>query len=150
MPISVVQRFDHGRNRSQAGPLRRAPAPFAGDDLELVGLVRRGTHQDRLQHALIADRSRQGFQIGLVEMTARLIGIAMQQFDGQLALARRRASGRSRVRARLGGRVGLAQQSRQSTPQSPASFNHGRLHRLYAACAWRARSRFTTSRASFR
>ena len=53
--FNFVELADHGRDRVQARALRRAPAAFAGDDL--VFAVSNRTHQDRLQHAVRADRA---------------------------------------------------------------------------------------------
>jgi hypothetical protein len=83
----VVQLAHHHRHPVEAGLLRRAPAPLPGDDLELAGLAVQRPHQDRLQHALFADRGRQLVDLGLGEVAPRLVGVAVQQLDRDLVHA---------------------------------------------------------------
>src|ERR1700709_1613864 len=52
--IADVER--HDRYFMKAGDLRRAPAPFAGDDLVAVGRAFHRTHRDRLDHRVLLER----------------------------------------------------------------------------------------------
>ncbi len=137
----VVQHPHQGRDRAEPGPLGGTPAPLTGDDLILGGLAGRRPHQDRLQHALVADRGLQLGDLGFGEMPARLIGIGVDQLDGDLAHAVGRRHG-------VGDLLRLAQQGGQPTSQSSAGLSH--YASSYAAARRRSRSRNTTSRASFR
>ena len=67
------------RHFVQAGALRRAPAPFAGDDLEVVGAAR--AHHDRLDDAALADRMRELVQLGVGEQLARIARIGVDELD---------------------------------------------------------------------
>ena len=49
----VVELGDDGRDRLPLGHTRRTPAPLAGDELELRAT---GSDEDRLEHAVLADR----------------------------------------------------------------------------------------------
>ena len=55
------------RNFVQAGALRRAPAPLAGDDLVIVRYPAQRAHDDRLNDAALAQRSRKLFKLGVGE-----------------------------------------------------------------------------------
>jgi hypothetical protein len=54
--LAVGDGVDEHRHLVEADRLRRAPAPFAGDDLVGVGLVGDGADQDRLHDPLLAHR----------------------------------------------------------------------------------------------
>ena len=69
----VVDLFDECGDGCQAGEARRAPPSFAGDDLILVGAD--GAHEDRLEHTVLADGSRQFFEGVLFEDDPRLLRI---------------------------------------------------------------------------
>ena len=81
-----------------AGPLRRPPAPLAGDDLVARCSAAGRADQQRLQDAALADRLRQRLQLGLVEPAARLQGRRAQELDRHAL----RAGGRSSRRVGLG------------------------------------------------
>ena len=67
--------------------LRRPPAPLAHDQLVAVARV---THDDRLQHADLADRADQLVQRVLVEHGPRLPRVRPDRPDGQLGEPRTR------------------------------------------------------------
>ena len=69
----------------QAGALRRAPSPFAGDDLVDVGAA--ASHHDRLNDAALADRRRKIFELGFRKQFARIARIGAHEFDRHAALA---------------------------------------------------------------
>ena len=102
-----VGRLDHDdRHVVQAGALRRAPAPLAGDDLELVRRAAHGAHDDRLDDAALADRGGQLVEFGLGEGAARIARIG----------ARDSRSARGAACARL-----AARPAGDSSPTSPIS-----------------------------
>ena len=70
-----------------------APAAFAGDDLERVGLAPRRADDQRLQDALFADRRGQVLQRVVVEMAARLQRIGDQLADRDQAESHTRRGG---------------------------------------------------------
>ena len=70
----------------QAGHLRRAPAPLAGDDFIHRGLIGHRPHQDRLHDAALADRPGQGFDLICFEVLAWVARIGAQELDRDLAL----------------------------------------------------------------
>ena len=74
---------DHRRELVESGPLRRPPAPLAGDDLvgRAVLAAVAGSHHQRLNDALLADRGGQALDLGLVEVLARLVGVGRQVLD---------------------------------------------------------------------
>src|SRR3954468_14458553 len=82
----VVDLNDDHRHLVQAGHLRRAPAPLAGDDFIRRGLIGHRPHQDRLHDAALADRSSQGFDLIWVEVLAWIARIGAQELNRDLAL----------------------------------------------------------------
>ena len=68
----------------QAGALRGAPAALAGDDLEAVADA---ADEDRLNHAVRADRLRELFEPRFVDVRARLARIGHEQIEIDLASA---------------------------------------------------------------
>jgi hypothetical protein len=70
----------------QAGPLRRPPAPLAGDDLECIGQVLERAHDDRLNNAALSDGGRKLVEILLCEALAGIARIRPQELDRHLAL----------------------------------------------------------------
>jgi hypothetical protein len=81
-----VGRLHHrDRHLVQAGALRRAPAPLAGDDLEIVGLAAHAAHHDRLDDAALADRIGELVELGLAEGAARIARIGFEIFDRRAA-----------------------------------------------------------------
>ena len=112
--IAVVHFPLHCRDFVQAGQHRRAEPPFAGDDLVAVLGGRVRSDQYRLQQALDADRLRQVFQFGLVEVHAWLEGVGVD-------LVHRDGDHRDPLfRARLKRRI--AQQRGQSASKSGGIF----------------------------
>ena len=65
----------------EPGDLRRAPAPFAGDDL--VRVLGHRPHHDRLHHALGLDRGSELLQRARVHARARLVLAGLQRDRGQ-------------------------------------------------------------------
>ena len=63
--VAVADVDRHDRHFVQTGDLRRAPAPFAGDDLETVLHALDRTHHDRLDHAVLLDRIRKLAEFGI-------------------------------------------------------------------------------------
>ncbi|MDQ1190762.1 hypothetical protein QE447_003265 [Stenotrophomonas sp. SORGH_AS282] len=80
---AVFQLAHHHRHFVQAGQLRRAPAAFAGHDLEAVRAQL--ADQDRLDHALRLDGIGQLGELGFVHVAARLVLARLQVLDRQLA-----------------------------------------------------------------
>ncbi len=103
-------------NLEETGTLRGAPAAFAGDDLPDAVHARLGADQDRLQHALVADRRGQLVQILTVEDLAGLIRIGLQALDRHALHARRQGGAgcdRLEVATRLFKQNGFAGTSMQ-------------------------------------
>ena len=73
--LTIADFKQHDRHFMQAGELRRAPAPFAGDDLVLIRGAARRAHQDRLDDAVLADRGRKLVKLGIGENAARIARI---------------------------------------------------------------------------
>ena len=80
----VVDLDDDHRHLVQAGHLRRAPAPLAGDDFIHRGLIGHRPHQDRLHDAALADRPGQGFDLICFEVLAWVARIGAQESIGIL------------------------------------------------------------------
>ena len=85
-----VGRLDDGdRHLVQAGALRRAPAPLAGDDFVMPRPAVLA-HHDRLDDAALADRLGQLVELGLGEGAARVARVGNEVLDRRAArLARR-------------------------------------------------------------
>ena len=82
----AVGHLDHDdRHVVHAGALRRAPAPFAGDDLELIGRALDRAHHDRLDDAALPDRGRKLVELGVGEIAPRVARIGLDEFDRRLA-----------------------------------------------------------------
>ena len=81
-----VGRLDN-RDRHFVEPcaLRRAPAAFAGDDLELVVAAGDGAHDDRLNDTAFLDRRGELSQFGFGKVAARVARIGDQIFNRRLA-----------------------------------------------------------------
>ena len=93
--LHVGRLDDRDRHLVQAGALRRAPAPLAGDDLVVVR--RAGcAHHDRLDDAALLDRLGELVEFGLGEIAARVARIGLEIFDRRAARLARRL-GRRRV-----------------------------------------------------
>src|SRR6185437_2817265 len=117
---------------------RRAPAPLPGENLELAGTLGMRPYQERLEHALHADRFRQGFDLLVIEMPPRLETAAMEMLDRHGAPARRCLRTR-RDRSFLV----VAEQSRESATQAARRFPLV----AHVVAASRLRSRAKSSRA---
>ena len=77
------------RHVMQARDLRGAPAPLAGDDFVLIDRAAHSAHQDRLNHAALADRRRKLVEFGIRKDAARIARIGFEKFDRHTALAAR-------------------------------------------------------------
>ena len=97
--LGVGEGADDDGHFMQARLLRRAPAPFAGDDLVLVGLARNGADNNRLEDAFFADRVGELVEQFGLEMFARLERVGTQERDRQRA--RRALVGRPTGRVAL-------------------------------------------------
>ena len=144
--LVIIEVAHQGRNRPELSLLGGAPAPLAGDDLIFALGVGQRPDQDRLEDAAGADRGGQFVQVFRPEGAPGLVGVAPDQLDGEVQGARRPASLRRRRR------LDLVEQGREPAPQSPSPFRH---HRIFLqpgviGAPRCARSRPTTSRASFR
>jgi hypothetical protein len=73
-------------------PLRRPPAPLAGDDFITARFARR-PHHDRLDDAMLADRLGEIAQILLGEAAPRIARIGIDDIDRQLAIGADRRPG---------------------------------------------------------
>jgi hypothetical protein len=71
----------------QARALRRAPTPFAGDDLELIVGALDRTHHDRLDDAALPDRVGELAELLVGEVAARVARVGLDEFDRRLARA---------------------------------------------------------------
>jgi hypothetical protein len=110
--FAIVHRTHDCRNCCQPRAARSAPAAFAGDDLEHVGVGRIGPHQDRLQHALGADRLRQLLKLRFAERAARLLRVWNDAVDRDLGRRDHGGLVRDRARGRFGRRFdGVARAS---------------------------------------
>jgi hypothetical protein len=76
----VVELLDKGRDRREAGFLRRPPAALAGN--ELIAIVAERPDEYRLENAVLADGRRQFVQRLGVEGHPRLLGIGLDPIDG--------------------------------------------------------------------
>jgi hypothetical protein len=99
---------DDRRDIREAGLLRGAPAPLAGDNFVALRLAKvrlpDGPHDDRLNHALRLNRLRKLRQTFRAHIETRLILAPLQQIERQhreaLAGRRRRGNGARRCIAR--------------------------------------------------
>ena len=105
-----------------------SPAPFARDDLVLVGKVGMGANEERLKDALGADRFDKSGEVVRIEIAPWLIAAGMEQLDGELA-------NRSGAVPPIGCRL-LAEQGREPSAKAPL-VGHAALSLV--------RSRFKTS-----
>ena len=81
---AVVDVAHQHRDVVQPGALRRAPAPFAGNDL--VSAVGLAANQHRLDDAVLTDRLREIGKFGLGEVAARIFGIGRNELDRHAAV----------------------------------------------------------------
>jgi hypothetical protein len=79
--LAVVHLAHYCRYDHEACAACGAPAALARDDLEHLRLVRVGPDEDRLDHALGADRVGQLFEVGLDEGAARLLRVRDDAVD---------------------------------------------------------------------
>ena len=91
----IVDFADNRGDAVELSSLRRAPPPFAGDDLEAVAV---GTEQDWLEHAALGDRLGQLGNCLLVELDARLVRIGADAPDLDLTDATGSAADLVRVK----------------------------------------------------
>src|ERR1039457_2679849 len=121
---------DDGRNLAQAGKLRRAPAPLAGDDLVALRLPLRadieGAHDDGLYDSLNSNGIRKLLERLLPQIGARLIAAALQEVERKLGQF---LALRGFISARCGGYAacrGGSQQIRESAAKSGSLLDHDR------------------------
>ncbi len=88
----VVDLLDESRDDLEFRSDRRPPAAFAGD--ELVAVADLGPDQDRLEDAVLPDRSGQVVQAGLVHRQAGLVRVRVDLVDGNVPDRRRPDDGR--------------------------------------------------------
>ena len=101
--LGVGKVADDHRKVVQLGDLGRAPAAFAGDDLEKPAAIRVRADDERLQDAARADGVRELLQKLGLEVAARLVGVGDQLLDGDALGLRRGAVGRQRDIGHQGG-----------------------------------------------
>src|SRR5712691_388181 len=101
------------RDLVQPNPLRGAPAPLAGDQLEIRRPVGARPHQERLDDALLADRLREPVEFGLGEHSARLKRRGPDRLDRHRTRAARIAA----RRARAAGIARLTKERGEATPE---------------------------------
>ena len=116
--------LDEHRDFGEAGHLRRAKAALARDDLVAIGSDR--AHEDRLHHALGADRVREFGERLRVHARARLVLARLQARDRQGTSARRRAPERPADPRRAASRglaraLSVVSSSRLPLPRRPAA-----------------------------
>src|SRR4029077_15333973 len=87
--LAIADLDEEHRHVVQARALRRAPAPFAGDDLVLIDRAAHRAHQDRLNDAALADRRHKLLELGFREGAARVARIRFDEFDRPGALTAR-------------------------------------------------------------
>ena len=83
--LGIAEVAHHRRQFVEARPLRRPPAPLAGDDLigrAAAAAAVCGPHHQGLDDALGTDRGGEALDLGLVEALARLIRLRRQMLDG--------------------------------------------------------------------
>jgi hypothetical protein len=121
-------------------PLRRAPAPLAGDDLVAVAV---GADDDRLDQAARLDRGGELVERLLVEMAARLVEMRLDRRDRHHLDAAARRLGTARHRRLL---RDLAEQRGEAAAEAGRALADGRVV-AHAAAAFLG-SRPISSRAS--
>ena len=89
--VAVGELADERRDPLEAGEAGRTHAPLAGD--ELVAVERLG-HEDRLEHAVLADARRELLEHGVVEPVARLVRVRADARERHLDDRRRGWSAR--------------------------------------------------------
>src|SRR5712671_4068218 len=67
--LGVADIEDDDGNFVKAGALRGPPAPFAGDDLKLIGGTAHRPHRDRRDDAALLDRGGELVEFGQRELT---------------------------------------------------------------------------------
>ena len=111
--------LDDDRDFGELGALGGAPAALAGDDLVALARGERvldPAHDDRLNHAVGLDRSREVVEARVIHVRARLIVIRLELIDVDLDR-----------RARRGERVGRVGDQRAQSFAESWSFLHDRL-----------------------
>ena len=154
--LAVARFDDDDRDLVQAGALRGAPPPLAGDDLIGVRDARNGARQNGLNDAALLDRGGEFVEFGLVEIPSRIARIGPQEFDRRLALAARALAGRGLL-------ADVAEQRGEPAAEAGSGFRwtsgvirHGLYLPVMSGGEGRltppanARSRWMTSEASFR
>ena len=111
--FAIADIDDDDRHFVQAGALRGAPPPFAGDDLVGVGDARHRPDDHRLDDAALADRGGEFVEFVVAERFARVARVRPQEFDRRAARA-----------AAAGGRLvaGVADQRGEAAAEARAMF----------------------------
>ena len=132
--LAVGEIADEHRHFVQPRPLRRPPAPLAGDNLERRRVVHAPPHQERLQDAFGGDRLGQFVEFGIRHPSARLKAAGAELVDADAA--------RGLQPIKLGVVLAfVAEKGRQPPPETPL--------RIARHQATRARSRRSTSLAKW-
>src|SRR5262245_25656575 len=84
--VAVGELSDHGRDPVEPGESSGTEATLAGDELVAVERLR---HEDRLQHAVLADAGRKGLELIGAEALPRLTGVRLDPGDRDLGDPRR-------------------------------------------------------------
>ena len=111
---AIIDVSNDNRQFCQPGSFSRPPAPLAGDDFVAARLIRRWTHNDRLNNAVLADRLRQIDQIGFTKTTPRVARVRGDEFDRNRAVRRELA-------CRLGSRTVHVTDQGGKTPSKASS-----------------------------
>ena len=133
----LVKIPDDRRDAVKLSPLRSTPAPLARDDLKAAAMR---ADDDRLDHTALGDAVGQLLQRAIIEMTARLFGMGVDQrdFDAlhRLAIGLRR-TGRDWLLAR-----DIAKQRGQAATQTLGTFGSlGLFGRVFAQAATSCRGK---------
>ena len=141
--VSSSMLLDEGRDRRDARLARRPPAALAGD--QLVAVVAERADEDRLEDAVLPDRSGQLVERVLVEDHPRLVGVRLDPVDrddldaGAPAgvLGREQADDRGRELAVLGQATGGdGAEVRPGQGRSPPGRARDRCERLRTTPAY--------------
>lgn len=94
--------------------MRRAPAPFAGDDL--ISFVTDGAHDDRLNDPVLTDRACKVLELGLIELPAGVARVTGNELDRDPPIGADGGGGSSAGVQRL---IHFADQSGKAATQTP-------------------------------
>src|SRR5579883_1998276 len=111
--ITDIDRYD--RHFVQSGNLRCPPAPLTRHNLEAIMRTANGTDHDRLDHAMLLDRSGKFSKLGLGKFPPRIARVRPQEFNRHLALRARPVDMRSFA-------ADISDQTCKTAPQSRTCF----------------------------